>query len=103
MLSFSESQAYHIHYFEECFVEKDTYYCGYDIEDPDTNVYSEDLCRTKCQNNDKCQFWTYGKWNVNDDVTHCHLKSSDLGRESYPGLASGTKYCRKLNLNLSKC
>ena len=87
---------------ESCHVEVGTNYCGYDIADPIEGVCPKE-CKIRCQNNDKCQFWTYGKWNVNDDVTHCHLKSSDLGRESYPGLASGTKYCRKLNLNLSKC
>ena len=78
---------------ESCHVEVGTNYCGYDIADPIEGVCWPQECKIRCQNNDKCQFWTSGEL---DGVCYCYLKSSDAGREYYNGLSSGAKYCRKL-------
>ena len=88
-------------FLESCAYEQDTEYCGNDvINKPLENVASNEACQLLCQKNDQCNFWTFAA----DGRKKCWLKSSDAGRRSLRGLASGPKFCSKLNfqvLNLS--
>ena len=59
-----------------------------------TNVANPTACRTLCQSNSNCKFWTYG---LTAHSGKCWLKSSDSGRQSYSGLISGQKTCCKLS------
>ena len=73
-----------------CFFEKDTDYCGHDVESSSLSADSGRHCQELCQIHEKCQFWSYS-----EGGNHCYLKSSDIGRYSYPGITSGTKFCSK--------
>jgi hypothetical protein len=73
-------------------LEKDTDFQGHDLPgNPRTNVANPTACQKLCLNNNNCNFWTYGLTAPHSG--NCWLKSTDSGRQSYPGLISGRKNC----------
>ena len=74
-------------------MEKDTDFLGNSI-DFRANVANPTACRTLCESNSNCKVWTYG---LTAHSGKCWLKSTDSGRQSYPGLISGRTNCSKLS------
>ena len=68
-------------------VERETSFNGYDIRFV-TGVLSWEDCRTQCQNEPRCLFWT-----LVTSLGKCYLKTSDAGRRALSGRISGMKRC----------
>ena len=78
-------------------VEKNVYYYGETIDAIHENVENDGYCQELCADFWLCYFWSY-----NAEDKECVLKSSDSGREHFPGYISGPKKCGKLKFNIWK-
>merc|ERR1719336_2163431 len=61
-------------------------FLGNDVQSINSGVTSPAECQSECQAEAACKFWTF-----ETNYKHCHLKSSDAGRQEKTGSTSGPR------------
>ena len=78
-----------------CF-EDNVLYLGHNISYYE-NIETADACQILCQDNNKCNNWTFGAW-WSIFAGQCWLRKHKDQQILYSGVMSGPKYCGKCKM-----